>query len=344
MRRRIAAHIRDFLHDRCTRDLDGMPDTEHITELFSDFLTGGKYLRSMFTYLGWRSGAPDSDSALRAAGSLELLHGFALMQDDVMDGSTVRRGKPAVHVRLTEWHRRRELSGFSERFGASAAIVLGDLSLVWAEQMLRHSGLDSAALDRAWPCYDHMRAELAIGQLADLVNDARRVPSFEDVLAVARRKSGNYTVRNPLVLGALLAGCDSAVLDVFHVYGRLIGEAFQLRDDLFGIFGSPAITGKPTGEDLRDRKATTVVVLARELASRHVRAHMDELFATPEPDHADLARWRELIRATSAADRVEELIADRVAEALRVLSTAPIDETTRTALSDMAMRCTDRER
>lgn len=326
------------------RDLHGVPDAEHIADLFSDFLAGGKYLRSMFTYIGWRSRAPSSDSALRAAGSLELLHGFALMQDDVMDGSTIRRGKPAVHVRLAEWHRRRELCGSPERFGASAAVVLGDLALVWAEQMLRHSGLDSAAVDRAWPCYDQMRAELAIGQLADLVNDARRVPSFEDVLAVARRKSGNYTVRNPLVLGALLAGCESNVLDVFRVYGSLIGEAFQLRDDLFGIFGRPAVTGKPTGEDLRDRKATTVVVLARELASPHVRAHMDELFAAADLTDADLARSRELIRTTSAEEQVEELITQRVADALRVLSTAAIDETTRTALSDMAMRCTDRDR
>ncbi|MGW0891582.1 polyprenyl synthetase family protein [Saccharopolyspora sp. NPDC002578] len=342
--RRIAGHVHEFVRERCIRDLSDLPDAKFVADLFSDFLAGGKYLRSTFNYLGWRSSAPESESALRAAGSLELLHAFALMQDDVMDDSIERRGTPSLHVRFAAWHRGQGLSGSSERFGASAAIVLGDLSLVWAEHMLRTSGLDTIALDRAWPCYDHMRSELAVGQLADLVNDARRVPRFEEVLAIARRKSGNYTVRNPLVLGALLGGARPAVLDVFRSYGSLIGEAFQLRDDLFGIFGNPAVTGKTTGDDLRNRKATSVVVLAHEIAPKRIRSQMDELFAATELDASDIERWQELIRATPVRERIEELIVYRATEALRVLAAAEISEPIRNTLSNMAIRCTARDR
>ena len=153
-------------------------------------------------------GAEASHAALRASASLELLHAFALLQDDVMDGSPLRRGRPSAHVQFADWHRDRGLSGCAERFGESAAVLLGDLCLVWAEQMLRDSGLDHSALSRAWPRYDAMRSELAVGQFADLVNDVGGLPTLDEVLEVARRKSGNYTVRRPLEIGAAMAGCD----------------------------------------------------------------------------------------------------------------------------------------
>ena len=177
------------------------------------FVGSGKCLRSTFMFLGWLCGAEPSHAALRAAASLELLHAFALLQDDVMDGSPLRRGRPAAHVQFADWHRDRGLSGSPERFGESAAVLLGDLCLVWAEQMLRDSGLDADALSRAWPRYDAMRTELAVGQFADLVNDVGGLPTLDEVLDVARRKSGNYTVRRPLEIGAAMAGCGERSAD-----------------------------------------------------------------------------------------------------------------------------------
>lgn len=165
--------------------------------MLQEFVDGGKCVRSTLMILGWLCGADAEISALRAAASFELLHAFALLQDDVMDDSPVRRGRPAAHVRFAGWHLERGLSRSSDRFGASAAMLLGDLCLVWAEQMLRDSGVDAAALARAWPRYDEMRWELAVGQFADIVNDAGSLPTFAAVLDVARRKSGNYTVRQP---------------------------------------------------------------------------------------------------------------------------------------------------
>ena len=209
LQRDVLARVEEFVAVRCAAELADA-GVDIAADVLIEFLAGGKCLRSTFAYLGWLcGGAAHDDGALRAAASFELLHAFALLQDDVMDGSALRRGRPAAHVRFTQWHRDRGLSGSAERFGESAAVLLGDLCLVWAAQMLRESGLPTTALQRAWPRYDAMRTELAVGQFADLVNDARGLPTLETVLDVARRKSGNYTVRRPLEIGAALAGCDN---------------------------------------------------------------------------------------------------------------------------------------
>ena len=299
VRKAVLDAVDEFVTDRCAVDLRGA-GVDVAADVLVGFVGGGKCLRSTFMFLGWLCGAEPSHAALRAAASLELLHAFALLQDDVMDGSPLRRGRPSAHVQFAAWHRDRGLSGCADRFGESAAVLLGDLCLVWAEQMLRESGVDPAALARAWPRYDAMRTELAVGQFADLVNDVGGLPTLDEVLEVARRKSGNYTVRRPLEIGAAMAGCGDQLLTRLGGYGEAVGEAFQLRDDLLGIFGSPAITGKPVGADLTEHKATSVVVAAHHMADPTLRRQLAELMSTPELDEADVGRWRTLIAATGA--------------------------------------------
>ena len=307
MRKAVLDSVDGFVADRCALDLRGA-GVDVAADVLVGFVGSGKCLRSTFMFLGWLCGAEPSHAALRAAASLELLHAFALLQDDVMDGSPLRRGRPSAHVQFADWHRDRGLSGSPDRFGESAAVLLGDLCLVWAEQMLRDSGLDHNALSRAWPRYDAMRTELAVGQFADLVNDVGGLPTLDEVLEVARRKSGNYTVRRPLEIGAAMAGCGDRLLIRLGRYGDAVGEAFQLRDDLLGIFGSPAITGKPVGADLTEHKATSVVVAAHHMADPTLRSQLNELMSTADLDEADVERWRSLIAATGAeaADRSDD--------------------------------------
>ncbi len=340
---RCLAEAHEFVRARTAEHFAGRREGELAVSALPDFVAGGKCLRPMFAYVGWRCGAPDSDAALRAASSLELLHCFALAQDDVMDDSSLRRGRSALHVRFERWHSDQGWNGSARRFGESAATLSGDLFLVWSEQMLRESGLDAEALARGWPRYDLMRAELAVGQLADLVNDARALPTWEALLDVLRRKSGNYTVRRPLEFGAALAGCGPDVLAALAEYGGLVGEAFQLRDDLLGVFGDPAVTGKPAGQDLRERKASSVVVLAAERAGRRQRAELDELLALPVVDDDAVTRWRELIVATGARERLGELIRERAEKALAVIDPAMFPEHAVDALAVLATACTERE-
>jgi geranylgeranyl diphosphate synthase, type I len=341
VRTAVLAAVADFVTGRCAAYLTGA-GVEIAADVLVKFVAGGKCLRSMFMYLGWLSGADDDDAALRAAASFELLHAFALLQDDVMDGSTLRRGRPAAHVTFARWHRDQGLSGSPDRFGESAAMLLGDLCLVWAEQMLRESGVDAQALGRAWPHYDAMRAELAIGQFADLVNDASGFPTLDRVLDVSRRKSGNYTVRRPLEIGAAMAGCGHPTMTLLGGYGEAVGEAFQLRDDLLGIFGSPSVTGKPASSDLSDHKATSVVVAAHHLADSTLRLQLSELMSTDDLDESDLRRWRALIAASGAVQWIEQQIDSRLARAMALIDTGQINAVVRAALAGMAAACTDR--
>lgn len=350
VRRRATAILSDFVKKRCAEHLRGVPGGEVATGLLAEYAAGGKYVRSTFTYLGWLAGgAGDSDAALRAAASMEMLHTFALLQDDVMDRSVVRRGRPVAHARLADWYRAQGEAGDAGRFGESAAVLLGDLCLVWAEQLLRESGLGTAALSRAWPYYDSLRAELAVGQLTDLAFDARHRPPLAAVLEMSRRKSGNYTVRRPLELGAALAGCDESVLRVLGKYGGLVGEAFQMRDDVLGVFGRPDVTGKPNADDLRERKATSLVVLADEMASPAQREQLDILRERDVLTEAEVARWRGLIEETGAAARIEQMIGQRVAVAWASLdsaaaASAPLDPFVVSALRDLAVGATRRDR
>ena len=341
VRRLVLSRVADFVARRCTADLD-YAGVEGAGEILTDFVTGGKCLRSTFMYLGWLVGALPSDAALTASASLELLHAFALLQDDVMDASVSRRGRPTAHIQLEHWHRNRGLSGCPRRFGESAAILLGDLCLIWAEQMLRESGVDRRHLRDAWSRYDAMRTELAVGQFADLAGDVRDLPTMDAVLDVARRKSGNYTVRRPLEIGAAMAGCDEPTLSGLGRYGAAVGEAFQLRDDLLGVFGPSSTTGKPSGGDLIERKPTSVVMAAHELADAPTRRQLTELMNLDEVDDTAVQRWRTLILATGAVEWVEEMITNRVTSARKELSHMRIDPSVRSALASMATVCTER--
>jgi len=341
LRQAVLADLANFVASRCAEAF-GPSDVDVAGDILMEFVKDGKCLRSTFMYLGWLCGAPTSSAALSAAASLELLQAFALLQDDVMDDSESRRGRPAAHLQFANWHRERGLSGSSRRFGESAAILLGDLCLIWAEQMLRDSGLDRHHLMRAWPRYDAMRTELAVGQFADIATDVRNLPTMDSVLQVARLKSGNYSVRRPLEIGAAMAGCDEVVLAELGDYGSAIGEAFQLRDDVLGIFGSPAVTGKPVSADLLDRKATTVVVAAYQLADASTRRQFTDLMNSERLDETAVEHWRNLILATGAVEWIEELIDDRVEAARKALDSSRIDVAIMSGLLDMAGVCTRR--
>jgi geranylgeranyl diphosphate synthase type I len=341
LRRKVLGHVTEFVAERCAAELDES-GVEIAGDVLVNFVNGGKCVRSTFMYLGWLAGAAASDQALFASAGLELLHAFALMQDDVMDASSSRRGRPAAHIQFSQWHRNRELSGPADRFGESAAILLGDLCLIWAEQMLRESGVGYRRLQHAWPRYDVMRTELAVGQFADLASDVRDLPSMSAVLEVARRKSGNYTVRRPLEIGAAMSGCSDRTVSGLGRYGEAVGEAFQMRDDVLGVFGAEAVTGKPAGQDLIERKATSVVIAAHQLADPDTRRQLTELMTAGELDDSAIERWRTLIVATGAVQWIEDTISDRVASAREELDKLRIGEPVRAALVNMAAVCTER--
>jgi geranylgeranyl diphosphate synthase type I len=279
---------------------------------------------------------------LRAVAALEFVHASALVHDDVMDGAETRRGRPATHVGFATRHTDGALTGDRELFGTGAAILIGDLALVWSDEMLRCSGISEAALSRARAVWDTMRSEVTAGQYLDLLRAAGGLPGPEGALTVARYKSAGYTVQRPLQLGAAIAGAGPRVVEACTAIGLPLGEAFQLRDDVLGVFGDPRVTGKSADDDLREGKQTLLVALAEEATDDAGRALMTRLLGNPEAGPEDFDALRALIVRTGALDLVERRITEQTELARRAIGEAPLSDDARAALDALAVAATSR--
>ena len=307
-------------------------------------LDSGKRLRPLFAYLGFLgTGSKPSIEILRACASLELVHVCALMHDDVMDASDTRRGAPSIHRAFEAMHVEEKLSGSAAQFGISSAILLGDLALVWSAKMLHQSGIDGATLIRALPMYDEMRVELMAGQYLDVYEQALASVSVERSLKVARYKSGKYTIERPLHFGAALGDGKPDLFTTYSNYGLPLGEAFQLRDDILGIFGDPQETGKPAGDDLREGKRTVLLAKVMELADSTQKSEINSTLGNQGLDLAQVNKVREIFVSTGALSEVEALISKLTSSAQSALEHGEIDPMATSALTQLLTIVTQRK-
>lgn len=337
--RRVDARLAEFLRE-CTehweREDVGLRTLHDVLREF--VLSGGKRLRPAFCYWGHvgAGGEPDDGDAAAAGAALELLHAFALLHDDVMDGSATRRGRPAAHVALAAQHASRDWAGESRRFGEGLAVLIGDLAFAYADLLLH----DVAPAARA--VWADLRVELTMGQYLDLTGAARRDRDPVRARRVARFKSGLYTVERPLQLGAALAGRLPQLASAYSAYGAPVGEAFQLRDDLLGVFGDATATGKPVGDDLREGKPTLLLALAAQRCPMSARPLLGRVGRADLRDD-EIDELRTVFEDCGARRAVESAIARRVERALVALRTAPIVDDARDALHDLALAAAWRE-
>jgi geranylgeranyl diphosphate synthase type I len=343
VRRRVEENLAGFLSARLAAVPDDGLEQIILEPVVDLLLRDGKRLRPAFCFWGWRgAGGADCDEAMVAATSLELLHGCALIHDDVMDESALRRGRPAVHTELAVAHMTRGWRGPSEQFGLAGAVAAGDLCLVWADQMLRASGLPPESLTRARPVFDDMREETIRGQYLDLVTQAEGKLRVQDAIAVAQAKTAASTTVGPLGFGGTLAAASEDLLLAYSDYARPLGVAFQLRDDLLGAFGDPGVTGKPSGDDLRDGKCTLLLAEARRRAGPAESRRIDGLLAEVTKDTA--VELRAMIESSGARAFVEDELGKLVAAALAALERAPlVDEDARPILRGLALAVTKLE-
>jgi len=307
-------------------------------------MSGGKRLRAAFCYWGFRAVSAevsDEQALVRAAAALELLHASALVHDDYMDSSDTRRGRPATHKAFEATHREHGWSGSPEQYGAAAAILLGDLLLCWSDELLRRCGLPADVVHRALDCFDTSRSEVITGQFLDVSVQARASSDVEQAMQVLRYKSAKYSVERPLHVGAALAGAGDDVLDALTAFGLPLGEAFQLRDDLLGVFGDPDATGKPAGDDLIEGKRTVLVALALDAASRDAAARLDAALGR-SLDADQVAELRGVIDGSGAREQVEAVIGELAGLALAALDRARLDGLARRVLCELASAATDR--
>jgi geranylgeranyl diphosphate synthase type I len=349
LRDAVTVALTDFL-DRQRAVLAAMdPTLTPMVDEVRAFASGGKRLRPAFAYWGWRGGSGGQDGAaeddavvLRAVAALEFVHASALVHDDVMDGATTRRGRPAAHIGFAARHAAEALTGNGGVFGTGAAILVGDLALVWSDELLRTSGLSPGSLSRARPIWDTMRTEVTAGQYLDLLRAAGGLPGPQGALTVARFKSAGYTVQRPLHLGAAIAGAGPDVMAAYTAIGLPLGEAFQLRDDVLGVFGDPAVTGKSNDDDLREGKQTLLIALAQETTDRLGRDLLAEHLGNPASGPDEFDALREVLETTGARTRVEERITERTGQARAAIAAAPIAADARAALDVLAVAATAR--
>lgn len=319
------------------------PDTMALASSLSTLLSGGKRLRAAFAYWGYRStGAPDSDLIIRAASSLEFLQACALIHDDVMDGSDMRRGNLAVHKQFEKLHLDSQWQGSSVDFGAGSAILVGDLALSWADELLATSGLTPHAWQSAKAIYDTMRTELMAGQYLDLLEQSRRGTNVAAARNVIRFKSAKYTIERPLHMGAAMAQADDKHQLILSNFGLALGEAFQLRDDLLGVFGDSETTGKPSGDDLREGKQTVLIASAIEVCGPVERDFITKHLGSAHMSEDTIAKFQEILSSSGAVDRMENEIEELTTRALTAINNSRIDNESQLALEKLAILATQR--
>jgi geranylgeranyl diphosphate synthase type I len=349
LRARVDAALADLLG----RELDGLgflgDDLAPVAEALRGFvLEGGKRLRPAFVYWGYRGAGGDPEGPLaaatvRASCSVELLHVCALIHDDIMDNSEVRRGRPTMHVEFAGRHRAWAWRGDPAGFGQGAAVLMGDLAFTWADVALAEAGLPDARLAAALRVFNRLRSELMGGQYLDLIEARRGAPSEAGVRRVLTYKSGKYTIERPLHLGLAIAGGPWELAAAYSGYGLPLGEAFQLRDDVLGVFGTPEVTGKPAGDDLREGKETYLVMRARAGTGAAGLRVLDGALGDPKLTEDEVEAVRRVIVESGALAETEVRIGELLVQAKAAIAAATeVDPVARATLAQLADHVTDR--
>jgi len=369
-----ASRLTDLVQDALDAFLDRQaaaaagisPDLAPIVEEARGLLAGGKRFRARFAYWGWRAiaGIPaeldpmapsapsgDQDAVIGVAAALELLHAAALVHDDIIDRSDIRRGRPAAHAAFAAQHQAAGWAKDPARYGEAIALLTGDLLLGWADSAFREAvGLlgSRKAGTPATTEFERMRAEVTYGQALDVIEEHSWI-ARPDAEAASRAqrvvvyKSAKYSIEAPLVIGAMLGGAHPAQVEALRSFGVPLGVAFQLRDDLLGVYGDPATTGKPAGDDLREGKRTVLIALARQALPGSARSLLDELLGDPELDEAQIEMLRRTLRDCGAVAQVERAIDYNLTQATRAIEGARLATSARRELLALAQAVSHRQ-
>jgi len=355
----IGLRIDEFLTERGPAISAIAAELEPFVEYSGSLLRGGKRFRALFCYWGWNAVGAGRDgfdpleslepprdlaSVIDVATGLELFHAAALVHDDIMDNSDTRRGMPAAHRRFAQLHGVNGWTGSGTDFGTSGALLLGDLLLGWSDELIEQglALLDSrAAANAARSEFNRMRSEVTVGQYLDILEERSWRSSAEsEQLARAHRvlvyKSAKYSVEAPLAIGASMGGASAPQLAAVRAFGLPLGIAYQLRDDMLGVFGDPAITGKPAGDDLREGKRTVLIALARAALPANATRLLDELLGDSTLDDDQIRMLQATLVSSGAVDKIERMISHNVGLAREALDGAPLDRTALLELGQLA--------
>lgn len=333
------AWLKGWLEEFRERSLELDEGLAEILDLLLEFSgRSGKRLRPYLTYLAYQAcGGKDPEEVMPVAAAAEMLHVFALAHDDVMDASDLRRGLPTLHRLAERFHLERSLRGSAERFGESVGILAGDLGLVISDEMIDSSPISTqsqAELRRVW---NAMRQEVILGQYLDIAAASLPEPAPEErIWSIISLKSGKYSVERPLHLGVAAAGASSSFYEVFTGYGIPLGRAFQITDDILGLFGDEAITGKPIDSDIREGKSTLLISRAYHSLSAQDREFLKGIWGNPQASMEEVLKLRELIRQCGALDYCRQQSQNLHARALSVIQSSGLSAVAKESFAALA--------
>lgn len=342
--REAVDHLLDRALDELVSAVRGL-DADCAAELvvpLADFARGGgRRMRSVLAWWGWTAdgGAvegPRADAALRACTALELLHCFALIHDDIMDRAEYRRGAPSCHVAHARAHRDRSLLGEPGHHGVSMAVLAGDLALVRADDLVAEALEALPGAREARGVWQQLRTEMVVGQFLDLSAQAQGSRDSATALRIDRFKTASYTVERPLHLGAAMAGASEGTVTALRAYGADVGVAFQLRDDLRDVFGTPETTGRPEGEDLREGKTTLLLAMGAELAEREGDRRAIEALRAVGHEGAPAAEAVRALERVGAREHVEHRCAALAGSGIAHLDRIDLPPAVRAGLDEFA--------
>lgn len=360
----IQGALDDFMDEREGELVGIATDLRPFLDFSRDLLREGKRFRALFCYWGNRAVvdlADDStdplvaraeplDAVVLAAAALEMFHAAALVHDDIIDNSATRRGLPSVHERFAELHRESGWTGDAEHFGSSSAMLAGDLLLAWSDQLFT-SALDRTPAEAAGAAarneFTRMRTEVMLGQYLDILEEqswstrdsAQLLPRAQRVIVY---KSAKYSIEAPLTIGAALAGGSVEQLEALRRFGLPLGIAYQLRDDLLGVFGDPETTGKPAGDDLREGKRTVLIAVARDELPPHAVAFLDEHLGNRGLADEQVRMLQSTLRDSGAVERIEKVIELNAEAARSALVDAPVSAAAKRELTTLVDSVTTR--
>ena len=334
---RVERRLSDFLDDRCRELTDVGPDLQPIARAVRELARGGKRLRATFCYWGWQgAGAAGTDAAVDGAAALELFHLAALVHDDLMDHSDTRRGASTAHQSFARMHDTDRLDGDPADFGTGAALLIGDLCLAWSDELLAGAPLDPVRRPPVRRVYDLMRSQVIAGQYLDMLEQARPGTREDASRIVLTFKSAKYTVEHPLLMGGALAGASDDVAAAYTGFGIPVGEAFQLRDDVLGVFGDPARTGKPVGDDLREGKKTLLVLAGLDRADDEQRDQLERHLGDRRMTDDQVQALQRILVDTGALDDVERQITDLTHRGVDAIRDGTVPDRVASGLADLA--------
>ena len=360
--------IQDRLDEFCATQKSDFeqisPDLAPVVDYSRDLLRGGKRFRALFCYWSWvgalsvaevrqteQQREASAEAMVGIAAALEMFQGAALVHDDLIDQSDTRRGAPSVHKRFESLHQASGWAGSPERFGTAGSVLVGDLMLGWSSEIFGSALLQAPEPEIESACrneFSKMRVEVMAGQYLDVLEEnAANTRPVEEAVGRANRvilyKSAKYSIEAPILIGAAFAGASPDLLRGLSAFGIPLGMAFQLRDDILGVFGDPSVTGKPAGDDLREGKRTVLVGLTRESLSPSIGAIFDEMLASRSLTNEQIGFLQQTISGSGALAKTERMIEELANESMNALSSINIDQRAKQELEALAEKVINRQ-